>query len=125
MRRHTERRHIEFHPSPGGALERIVTRPDGQRYTHRCSEAVFTDLARYLDDHVGQELTCQGVATEIGATYSNVQAGWDLLLERGMLVDANAKRKQVASGYRSAFFEHAMTEFYAIIEGHPPEMSSE
>jgi len=27
----------------------------------------------------------------------------------------------VAPGYAGGFYEHAMTEFYAIIEGHPPE----
>ena len=124
MRRRTERRDIEFHGTPGGALERTVTLPDGRQYAQRCSEEVFRKVAEYLDEHTGL-LTMNEVADAIDAPLTQTNVAIELLKERCMLIPADGRRSRVADGYRDAFFEHAMTEFYALIEGHPPEMSPE
>ncbi len=124
MRRRTENRDIEFRGSPGGALERVVALPDGRQYVHRCSEQIFRQVAEYLDDH-RDLVTMTSIADAIDAPLTQVNVALELLKERGMLLPADGRRSHIPEGYRSAFFEHAMTEFYAIIEGHSPEMSSE
>lgn len=122
MRRRTERRHIEFRGSPGGALERVVTLPDGRQYIHRCSEQIFRQVAAWLDDH-SDLVTMTAIADAIDAPLTQVNVALELLKERGMLLPADGRRSHIPEGYASAFFEHAMTEFYALIEGHPPTLS--
>ena len=124
MRRRTEHRDIEFRGSPGGALERVVTLPDGRQYIHRCSEQVFRQVAAWLDEH-RDLVTMTSIADALDAPLTQVNVALELLKERGMLLPADGRRSHIPEGYRSAFFEHAMTEFYALIEGHPPEVSAD
>jgi len=120
MARSTENRDIEFRGTPGGALERTVRLPDGREYAHRCSKKVFEAVAGYLDEHQGEGAKMQSVAAAIDAPMTQVNVALQLLTERGML-ETHGRLGYVAPGYAKALYEHAMTEFYALIEGCPPE----
>jgi DNA-binding GntR family transcriptional regulator len=120
MRRSLEHRDIEFRGTPGGALERVVRLPDKREYTHRCSKEVFEAVAGHLDDHQRDGVKIQSLADALDAPMTQVNVALQLLTERGLL-ETHGRLGYVAPGYASAFFEHAMTEFYALIEGHPPE----
>lgn len=120
MRRSIENRDIEFRATRGGALERYVKLPDGREYAHRCSADVFKKVAAYIDEHVDQGVTMTALADAIDAPYTQVNVALELLKERSMFT-AQGRINYVEDGYRAGFYEHAMTEFYAIIEGCPPE----
>jgi len=120
MRRSLEHRDIEFQGTPGGVLERVVTLPDGRKYAHRCSKEVFEAVAGHLDEHQGDGVKIQSIADTLDVPMTQVNVALQLLTERGLL-ETHGRLGYVAPGYASAFFEHAMTEFYALIEGHPPE----
>ena len=120
MRRQIEKRRIEFRGTPGGAPERQVTLADGRRYTHRCSPQTFEKVAAYLDEHSAQNLKMQSLADAIEAPMTQVNVALQLLGERGLIV-TDGRVVSIREGYRTAFHEHAMTEFYALIEGCPPE----
>ena len=128
MRRSTENRQIEYRGTPGGALERVVTLPDGREYAHRCSEEIFRQVATYLDDHVtvsrGAGFTMTSVADAIDAPLTQVNVALELLKDRGIIL-TSGRRGYIDVGYRDGAFEHALVEFYALIEGHPPEFVSE
>lgn len=121
MRQPLENRDIEFRGTPGGALERVVKLPDGREYVHRCSKRVFEALAGYLDEHQNEGVKIQSLADALDAPMTQVNVALQLLTERGLL-ETRGRLGYVTPGYASAFFEHAMTEFYALIEGHPPEL---
>jgi len=120
MGRRTENRQVEFQGTPGGALERTVRLFDGREYAHRCSRKIFEAVAGYIDEHQGEGIKMQSVADAIDAPMTQVNVALQLLTERGLL-ETHGRLGYVASGYASAFFEHAMTEFLALIEGCPPE----
>ena len=120
MARSTENRDIEFRGTPGGALERIVKLPDGREYAHRCSQKVFEAVAGHLDEHQGEGVKMQSVADAIDAPMTQVNVALQLLTERGLL-ETHGRLGYIGPGYAKAFCEHAMTEFYALIEGCPPE----
>ncbi|MCC7409312.1 MAG: hypothetical protein IT442_14700 [Phycisphaeraceae bacterium] len=120
MRRSLENRDIEFRATPGGMLERYVKLPDGREYAHRCSEDVFKEVAAHIDEHLDQGVTMTALADVIDAPYTQVNVALELLKERGMFT-TQGRINYVERGYRTAFYEHALTEFYAIIEGCPPE----
>jgi hypothetical protein len=120
MRRSIENREIEFRATPGGALERYVKLPDGREYAHRCSEDVFKKVAAYIDEHVNEGVTMMTIADAIEAPYTQVNVALELLKERGMFLD-QGRVNYVEGGYKAGFYEHALIEFYAIIEGCPPE----
>lgn len=120
MARPTDRRQITFRGTPGGALERSVQRPGGRPYAHRCSQQVFEALAAYLDEHQDQSLSLASLADAVGAPMTQVHVALQLLAERGLL-EGEGRSGRVAAGYRGGFYEHAMTEFYALIEGCPPQ----
>jgi len=120
MGRSTEKRDIEFRGTPGGVLERTVKLPDGRQYAHRCSKRVFEAAAGYLDDHQSEGVKIQSLADAINAPMTQVNVALQLLTDRGLL-ETHGRLGYVASGYAGAFYEHAMTEFYALIEGCPPE----
>ena len=121
MARSIENRDIEFHGTPGGALERTVRLPDGREYAHRCSKKVFEAVAGYLDEHLSEGVKIQSLADAIDAPMTQVNVALQLLTERGLL-ETHGRLGYVAPGYRDAFYTHAMTEFYALIEGCPPEI---
>ena len=123
MRRSLENREVEFTGSPGGALERTVRLADGREYTHRCSKQVFEAVAAYIDDHQREGFKIQSLADALDAPMTQVNVALQLFAERGLLEtpSGGGRLGYVAPGYASGFFEHAMTEFYALIEGHPPE----
>jgi len=120
MRRSIDNRDIEFRGTPGGALERVVKLPDGRAYAHRCSQQVFEQVAGCLEDHQREGVKIQSISDAIDAPMTQVNVALQLLTERGLL-ETHGRLGYVAPGYASAFFEHAMTEFYALIEGHPPQ----
>ena len=120
MRRSIEHRDIEFQGTPGGALERVVKLPDGREYAHRCSKEVFEAVAGHLDEHQGEGVKIQSIADALDVPMTQVNVALQLLTERGLL-ETHGRLGYVAAGYANAFYEHAMTEFYALIEGHPPE----
>jgi len=120
MGRSTEKRDIEFRGTPGGVLERTVKLPDGRQYAHRCSKRVFEAAAGYLDDHQSEGVKIQSLADAINAPMTQVNVALQLLTDRGLL-ETHGRLGYVASGYASAFYEHAMIEFWALVEGCPPE----
>ena len=120
MRHSLEHRDIEFKGTRGGVLERVVKLPDGREYAHRCSKAVFEAVAGHIDEHQGDGVKIQSIADTLDVPMTQVNVVLQLLTERGML-ETHGRLGYVAPGYANAFYEHAMTEFYALIEGHPPE----
>ena len=120
MGRSIENRDIEFRGTPGGALERIVKLPDGREYAHRCSKKVFKAVAGYLDEHQGEGVKIQSLADTLDVPMTQVNVALQLLIERGLL-ETHGRLGYVAASYADAFYEHAMTEFDALIEGCPPE----
>jgi len=118
-----DKREIEFRGIRGGALERCVRLPDGREYSHRCSKQVFEAVAGYLDDHQDEGVKIQSLADTLEAPLTQVNVALQLLTERGMLErhSGSGRLGYVAPGYAHGFFEHAMVEFYALIEGCPPE----
>ena len=121
MARSTENRDIEFRGTPGGALERTVRLPDGREYAHRCSQKVFEAVAGHIDEHQGEGVKMQSLADTLDVPMTQVNVALQLLAERGLL-ETHGRLGYVAPGYATAFYEHAMTEFYALIEGCPPEI---
>jgi len=121
MRRPLEHRDIEFRSTPGGALERTVKLPDGREYAHRCSKEVFEAVAGHIDEHQGDGVKMQSLADTLDVPMTQVNVALQLLTERGLL-ETHGRLGYVAPGYAKAFFEHAMTEFYTLIEGCPPEI---
>lgn len=124
MARPLEKRDIEFRGTRGGALERLVKLPDGREYAHRCSKEIFEKVAGHLDDHQTEGVKIQSLADALDAPMTQVNVALQLLTERGLL-EIHGRLGYVADGYASGFYEHAMTEFYALIEGHPPEFRNE
>ena len=120
MARNIEKSDVEFRGTLGGALEREVTLPDGRQYSHRCSEQIFKAVVAHIDDHQREGVKMQSVADAIDAPMTQVNVAIQLLTERGLLI-TSGRLGYVAEGYATAFYEHAMTEFYALIEGYPPE----
>jgi len=120
MRRSLEHRDIEFQGTPGGVLERVVKLPDGREYAHRCSKEVFEAVAGHLDEHQGEGVKIQSIADTLDVPMTQVNVALQLLTERGLL-ETHGRLGYVAPGYANAFYEYAMTELYALIEGHPPE----
>jgi len=127
MRRSIENRQIEFRGTRGGALERVVKLPDGREYAHRCSQKVFEAVAGHIDEHQRDGVKIQSLADALDVPMTQVNVALQLLTERGMLETppGGGRLSYVAPGYASAFFEHAMTEFFALIEGQPPQLSSQ
>jgi len=121
MRRPLENRDIEFRGTPGGALARVVMLPDGREYAHRCSQQVFEALAGYLDEHQSEGVKIQSLADALDAPMTQVNVALQLLAERGLL-ETHGRLGYVTPGYARGFYEHAMTEFHALVEGHPPEL---
>ena len=123
MRRSIDERDIEFRGTPGGALERFVRLADGREYAHRCSKQVFEQVAGYLEDHQREGVKIQSISDAIDAPMTQVNVALQLLTERGLLEkpSGGGRLGYVAPGYAQGFYEHAMTEFYALIEGHPPQ----
>ena len=120
MGQSTEKREIEFRGTPGGALERTVKLPDGREYAHRCSKRVFEAVAEYLAEHQREGVKILSLANALDAPKTQVNVALQLLTDRGLL-ETHGRLGYVAPGYASAFCEHAMTEFYALVEGYPPE----
>ncbi|MEX2670908.1 MAG: hypothetical protein WD294_02230 [Phycisphaeraceae bacterium] len=119
-RRTTENRRIEFRGTRGGALERAVTLADGRHYLHRCTQQAFERIVAHLDDHADESFTVFGIAELLDIPYTQATVAIDLLDERGML-STEGRRRYVDDGYKTAFFEHAMTEFHALIGGQAPD----
>jgi len=124
MPRPLEKRDIEFRGMPGGALERAVRLPNGREYAHRCSRKSFEAVVTYIDDHQHEGVKMQSLADAIGAPMTQVNVAIQLLIERG-LVESDGRTVRIAPGYAKGFYEHAMTEFDALIEGCPPRRVSE
>ena len=120
MGRSTEKRDIEFRGTRGGALERTVKLPDGRQYAHRCSKRVFEAAAGYLAEHRSEGAKIQSLADALDVPRTQVNVALQLLTDRGLL-ETHGRLGYVSHGYASAFYEHAMTEFWALIEGCPPE----
>ena len=120
MGRSTENREIEFRGTPGGALERTVRLADGREYAHRCSKDIFEAVAGHVEEHQGDGVKMQSVADAIDAPTTQVHVALQLLTERGLL-ETHGRMGHVAPGYAHGFFEHAMVEFYALVEGCPPQ----
>jgi len=120
MTRSIENRQIEFRGTPGGLLERAVKLPDGREYAHRCSQKVFEAVAAHIEDHQAEGVKIQSVSDAVNAATTQVGVALALLTERGLL-ETHGRLGYAAPGYAEMFFEHAMTEFYALIEGCPPE----
>ena len=120
MGRSTEKRDIQFRGTPGGALERTVKLPDGREYAHRCSRRVFEAVAGHLAEHQSEGVKIRSLADALDAPNTQVNVALQLLTDRGLL-ETHGRLGYVAPGYAGAFYEHAMTEFCALIEGHPPE----
>jgi len=110
MARSTENRDIEFRGTPGGALERTVRLPDGREYAHRCSKEVFEAVAGHIDEHQGEGVKMQSLADTLDVPMTQANVALQLLAERGLL-ETHGRLGYVA-----------MTEFYALIEGCPPEI---
>lgn len=121
MRRSLENRDIEFRGTPGGALERVVKLSDGREYAHRCSKEVFEAVAGHIDEHQGDGVKMQSLADILDVPMTQVNVALQLLTERGLL-ETHGRLGYAAPGYAKAFYEHAMTEFCALIEGCPPEI---
>lgn len=121
MGRSIEKRDIVFQGTRGGALERLVALPDGREYAHRCSKKVFEAVADYLDAHQNEGVKIQSIADALNVPMTQVNVALQLLTERGLL-ETHGRLGHVAPGYAKAFFEHAMIEFFALIEGCPPEI---
>ncbi|MHB1158460.1 MAG: hypothetical protein ACYC26_16675 [Phycisphaerales bacterium] len=121
MTRPLDKRSIEFRGAAGEVLERVVKLPDGREYTHRCSKKVFEAVADYLDAHHSEGVKLRSLADALDAPMTQIDIALHLLIERGLL-ENRGRLGYVSPGYATAFLEHAMTEFYALIEGHPPEL---
>ena len=120
MRRTHQNRRIEFRGTRDGAIERVVKLADGREYTHRCWEKSFERIAAHLDEHADESFTVFGIADLLDIPYTQATVAIDLLDERGMLI-TSGRRRYVDDGYKRAFYEHAMTEFHALVGGHPPQ----
>ena len=122
MPRHPlKQRDITFGGTPAGMLERTVTLHDGRAYTHRCCREIFEAVAGYLDEHQDEGVTMNSLADAVDAPMTQVNVALQLLTERGLL-EAHSRLNYVAPGYADGFYEHALTEFLALIEGYPPEV---
>jgi len=113
-------REIEFRATPDGCLERLVRRPGGKEYAHRCTKAVFEAVVGCIDDHNTKPVTARAIVDVIDVPMSQVNVVLQLLTEYGLL-EQDRRRGFVAAGYATAFYEHAMALFCGLIVGVPPE----
>jgi len=121
MARSLENRDIEFRGTPGGALERVVRLPDGREYAHRCSRKAFEAVVAHIDDHQREGVKIKSITDAIDEPMTQVNVALQLLTERGLL-ETHGRLGYVTLGFAVTFHEHAMTEFFALIEGCPPEL---
>lgn len=121
MARTTKNRAIQFRGTPDGALERAVELSDGRQYAHRCSKEVFEAVAGYLEEHKDEDVKLLSLADALDAPKTQVDVAVKLLIERGML-KPHGRLSRVEPGYARDFYNHAMTEFDALVEGHPPKI---
>ena len=119
MRRNLEDRDIDWRVIDG-LLERSVTLHDGRSYSHRCTKAVFEQVARYIADPLAAGLTMDLIAQAINEPYTQVNVAFELLKERSIL-ETDGRKSFVGAGYREALYEHAMTEYHALADGYPPQ----
>jgi hypothetical protein len=60
------------------------------------------------------------LADDVDAPMTQVNVALQLLTERGML-ESHSRLSYIAPGYADGFYEHAMVELLALLEGHLPE----
>ena len=101
-------------------LEMTVTfadQPD-RNYTHRCTRDVFREVAYTIEKRAASGSTLEELVEAIDAPYTQVNVALAFMKERGC-VEVLHRRTYPASAW---LYEDAMTEFYALIEGCPPEI---
>lgn len=120
MRRNLEDRDIKWRVIEG-VLERRVTLPSGKSYRHRCSKDAFELVAFYLADHPNEGVTMNIIADALDLPFTQVNVAMELLKERSIL-ETDGRKSYVGAGYRDAVHLDAMTEYYALAEGCPPQI---
>ena len=94
-----------------GWLIRIVVKPDGSSYQHRCSLASYRAVAHFIDDHVNEGVTTNGLwdgLPDVPCTQAAIVLAF--LKERGC-VTIRHRRCYPASKF---LFEDALIEFHAL-----------
>ena len=96
-----------------GILAKTVRMPDGRAYTHRCTQAVYREVAWAVEERAAAGVTMSSLAESTGAPYTQVNVALEFMKERGC-VEIRRRRSFPASG---ELYEDAMTEFMALAEG--------
>lgn len=89
---------------------RTVTPPDGYRYIHTCSKAVYEATARAIEDHGKDGVVGKVIADELDLSFTQVYTALSFLVERGCVV-VEGRRNFPAS---DVLFEDAMVEYHAL-----------
>ena len=103
-----------------GQLVRVVNPKRGKPYVHRCDEAVYKQVAEFIDDvhhHPDDAVRVFDGAAVIkatGAPQTQVYTALAFLGERGLVVDGPRKGLVANGGY-----DDAMCEWYAMAERSP------
>ena len=90
-------------------LRRHVRLWDGRRYTQTCTLSVFEDVAWYLQEHLGEGVSANGLwRALLKAPLTQVHVALDFLLERGCLVRCGRR----SYGSSPSLYEDALEVFH-------------
>jgi len=95
-----------------GVLERRVIFPDGRTYTHRCTRAVYEEVAYAIEERAGDGVTLDPLAKALDLPFTQVNVAIEFMKERGCVV-TRGRRNYPASNF---LYEDAMIEFTFLAE---------
>jgi len=90
-----------------GVLERKVIFPDGRTYTHRCTRAIYEEVAHAIEERATEGVTLDPLAKALDLPFTQVNVALEFMKERGCVV-TRTRRNYPAS---ACMFEDAMIEF--------------
>ncbi len=95
-----------------GVLTRTVIFPDRRTYTHRCTRAIYEEVAHAIDERPKQGVTLDPLAKALDLPLTQVNVALEFMKERGCVV-TRARRNYPASNF---LYEDAMIEFTYLAE---------
>ena len=93
-------------------LVRIVTFPDGGSYTHRCTRAMFENVAYAIEERATEGVTLDSLVAALDAPSTQVDVALEFMKERTCVV-TRSRRNYPAS---NCLFEDAMCEYWFLAE---------
>ena len=107
---------IESFAVEEGALIRRISPTRGAAYEHACTEQVYKNVARAIEQLGAATFTGEMIRDSIDGPHSQVMTAMAFLKERGCIVPARERKHRGASDF---VYEDALIEWHALREGSP------